>query len=140
MILDNNLMFSDAQAITVTAASTNVIDLGADRDLGIADIDVFIKVGAAFTAAGAGTLVIDLQTDNDVAFGTAVSLFATAAIAKATLVAGYIPFRIKLPQATKRYLRFNYTVATGPMTAGNLTAALVTGRQNWIAYDAVTGV
>lgn len=141
MIMDKLLQFSEAQAITATAVSTNVIDLGVNRDLGVdTEIDVFIQVDTAFTAAGAATLTIELQTDDNVSFSSATALFTSAAIGKATLVAGYQPFRFKLPQVTERYLRLNYTVATGPMTAGAITAALVTGRQNWTAYDAVTGV
>lgn len=140
MIRDANLILSDQQAITASAASTNIIDLGTDRDLGVSDIDVFVKVDEAFTASGSATLVIELETDSDPAFGSPNVLYATAAIGKASLVAGYQPFKIKLPQVTERYLRGDYTVATGPMTAGKLTLCLVTGRDNWRAYDAVTGV
>src|SRR3990167_1413897 len=138
MILDKTLLFSDAQAITVTAASTNVIDLGVDRDLGQSDIDVLIQVLTAFTAAGAATLTIALQTDNDEAFGSPTVLYTSAAIAVASLVVGFNPFKLKLPQTTERYLRLSFTVTTGPMTAGALTAGLITGRHDARVYDAVT--
>ena len=34
MIFDKNLQFSAAQALTATAASTNSVDLGANRPVG----------------------------------------------------------------------------------------------------------
>lgn len=140
MIIDKLLEFSDSQAITATAASTNVIDLGADRDLGVSDIDVFIQVMETFAASGAATLTITLETDDNSSFSSATALWTSPAISKTALVAGYNPGKFKLPQVTERFLRCNYTVATGPMTAGKVSAALLTGRQNWRAYDAVTGV
>ena len=142
MILDTNMLFSDAQAITVTAVSTNVIDLGADRDLGVtSNLDLIALVGTAFLAAGAATLQMVLQTDDNLAFSSPVTLVDTGAIPKATLVAGYDALKLRLPQVTERYLRVSYTVATGPMTAGTLTAAISpAGKQKWRAYDAVTGV
>lgn len=140
MIFDKLLEFSDSQAVTASAASTNIIDLGADRDLGISDIDVFLQVMEAVTAAGAATVTFTLETDDNTGFASAVALWTSPAIGKATLVAGYNPGKFKLPQVTERYLRFSYTVGTGPLTAGKFSAALLTGRQNWRAYDAVTGV
>jgi hypothetical protein len=49
-------------------------------------------------------------------------IFTTGAIGKATLVAGYIVFTIAIPPTHRRYLRINYTVATGPLTAGKFDA------------------
>jgi hypothetical protein len=142
MILDKTLLFSDAQAITVDAVSTNVIDLGVDRDLGQSDIDVFVQVSTAFDSAGeAATLVITLQTDNDEAFGSPTTLYQTGVITEAALaVVGYNPFKIKLPQTTERYLRLDFNNATEAFTAGALTAGLITGRHDARVYDAVTGV
>ena len=37
MFLDGQNLYSDAQALTATAASTNLIDHGSDRDLGIGE-------------------------------------------------------------------------------------------------------
>ena len=52
MILDSLLKFSDAQALTATADSTNVIDLSNDRDIGIGEpmaLVVTVGVAADFT-------------------------------------------------------------------------------------------
>jgi hypothetical protein len=141
MILDTLLLFSNEQAITADAASTNVIDLGADRDLGVADIDLICQVSTTLDSTGeAATLTVSLQTDSDEAFGSPTTLFATAAIAEATLVQGYYIIKMKLPQVTERYLRLYYDRGTEDFTSGKVTAGLLTGKQNWRAYDAVTGV
>lgn len=142
MIIDKLLEFSVAQAITGDAASTNVIDLGADRDLGATD-GIYLETLVTTTLDSSGeaaTLVIKLQTDSDEAFGTPTDLYASPTIAEATLVAGYRPVRIALPQVTERYLRVYYDNGTEVFTTGNISAWLTTNRQNWRAYDAVTGV
>jgi hypothetical protein len=133
--IDDLNLFSDEQAITVTAPSTDVIDLGVDRDIGSGEpIELVIKVNEAFTADGAGTLTIDVQTDNAVGFGTASVIASSGAIGKAALTLGSEHLKIRVPSTTKRYLRLNYTVATGPMTAGKITAGLQLSRQDNRAY------
>ncbi len=127
MLMDAELLFSDEQAVTTTAASTNIVDLlAANRDIGKGeDLELIVSVDEAVTASGAATVVFALQTDDNSGFSSATDLFATAAIGKATLVAGYVPVKIKLPRGIERFLRVNYTVATGPLTAGKFTAAIV---------------
>ena len=56
----------------------------------------------------------------------------TAAIPKATLVAGYQHI-IPMPTKLRRYCRVYYTVATGPLTAGTFSAQIVTGIQQNVA-------
>ena len=51
-----------------------------------------------------------------------------------TFVAGTEVLRVKLPLDAERYLRTNYTVATGPLTAGTFTAFLAHDRQASRAY------
>lgn len=124
-LLDKQNEFSDAQAITVTADSTNTIDKLADGDaLAGAELYLVISVNTSFTAVGAGTLQFQLLTDDDVAFGSPRTLWDSGAIGKATLVAGYYVARVKLPVGMQRYTKLVYTVATGPMTAGKVDAYL----------------
>lgn len=134
MILDKQNLFSEDQAITVTAVSTNVIDLGADNarnqlDNEKGDVEVFVQVTTAFS--GGTSLKVTLQADDDEAFGSAVTILDSAAIVTASLVAGY-QFKLgKLPRlgsADKRYLRLNYTVV-GTMSAGKVLAGLIRDRQ-----------
>lgn len=128
MHLDRELMASDAQAITVTANSTDVIDLYNTVDVGRASIPMRcrVQVDTAFTAGGAATLQAQLVLSAAAALSAPEVLFDTTAIGKATLVAGYIMMDIVLPQTDLQYLGWIYTVAAGPMTAGALSAFLVT--------------
>lgn len=137
MIFDNQTIFSSAQAITVTAASTNVIDLGPiqtgiTRDVGKGtDTPLLIQVTEAFTAAGAATLTIDLQTDSVENFATPKTVWSSGAIGKADLVAGKVIIPEYLPRGVdERYVRLNYTVATGPMLTGKIVAGITMGNQS----------
>jgi hypothetical protein len=113
MILDAQLQFSADQALTATAASTNVIDLGADRNLGIGavplEVLVVVKVASDFTT-GDETYTITVQTDDNAAFSSATTVTPAVAIVGAQ-AAGY-QVRIPLPSSTimERYIRLNYTL------------------------------
>lgn len=127
MYVDKELLLSDQQAVTVSAASANAVDLGPNRrQLAVGEpLYLLVTVDQAFAAEGAATLSIGVQTDDDAGFGSAVTLHTTQAHPKAELAAGRDPLIVPLPHGVKRYLRLAYTVATGPMTAGKLTACLV---------------
>lgn len=141
MIWDMQSLFSWDQAITVTAVSTNVIDLGATgtpvggtvalkRDLGAGGpVPLRMQVTEAF--ATLTSLNVILQTSDDEAFGSGVVVVAqTGAIAAADLTVGKVLAPQYVPQgANKRYLRLSYTVAGTAATAGKISAGLVTGHQ-----------
>lgn len=135
MILDRENLFSDGQAVTSTAASTDYIDLGVDRDIGIGnELELLISVDTAVTADGSATVTFALQTDNASTFDTGpTTLWASSAIGKATLVAGY-QIKVRVPRGTDRYLRVNYTVATGPLTAGAFTAGILLDVDDQVIY------
>lgn len=130
-IIDRYLQVSNAQAITATAASTDVIDAGATknaaigRDLG-GGTALFMEftVAQTFTAAGAGTLTLALQDSQDNA--TFADVLTTPPLALASLTVGS-RFYIPLPAKMRRYIRANYAVGTGPMTAGIINAQIVDG-------------
>lgn len=152
MILDLQTMFSGAvsaagvrsgQAVTSTAISTNVLDLRqaatpATADEGIMGPDMFliVQVETAATAAGAATVTISLESDSTADLATSATVhFTTAAIGKATLIAGFTAVRIPLPLDNyERYLGVRYTVATGPLTAGSFFAFLTNAPQRNVAY------
>ncbi len=124
MILDKQNEFSDAQALTATAASTNIIDTSV---LGDAKNELYLVVQVSTKLASSGTsatLDIILQHDSAVGFGTVATLATLAQIAEATLVAGYRCWAIRLPAGAKRYLRMYYTVGTENFTSGNIDAFL----------------
>jgi len=144
MILDLQTKFSDLQAVTSTAISTNVIDLiqgtsPTTMDEGIGDgVWLNIIVGKAATAAGAATVTFSLESDSTADLATSATVhWTSAAIGKATLVAGYQVARIKLPSDNyERYLGVRYTVATGPLTAGTFLAFLTISAQRNVIYPA----
>ena len=132
MFIDKTLQVSNEQAVTATAASTDVIDFGqANPDVGMTDqCSMVITTDEAATASGAATVTFSVQDSAD--NSTFVDGAATAAIAEATLVAGY-QHVIPMPTKLRRYCRVYYTVATGPLTAGKFSAQVVTGVQQNVA-------
>lgn len=141
MIFDAQTKFSNAQAVTATAVSTNVIDLGAagipygsstalTRDQGVGE-DIPLLVQVVTTFATLTSLTVSVQTSVDEAFTSPVTVLASQAIPVASLVAGYTFNIDSLPERTRlRYVRLNYTVAGSNATAGAVTAGIVAARQN----------
>jgi hypothetical protein len=117
MIKDKLLELSAAQAVTTSAASTNVINQGAGSAVG-PDAYIVCQVRAAVTAAGAATVNFVIQTSVDENFTSPIVLFDSGAIGKAALVANSEPLKIKFPNVSKQFIRGFYTVGTGPLTAG----------------------
>lgn len=130
MIVDHELLMSSGQAVTVTAPSANILDFGVKGNAESEPLELVVQVEEAVTADGAATVTFSLQTDDAEGFGTTTTLWASAAIGKAALAKGIVVFSGKLPRGTKRYLRMNYTVATGPLTKGKFSAFLTNGVQN----------
>lgn len=143
MIFDKTLLFSDAQAVTASAKSTNHIDLGAMGRLYNASADLsrdafksvevplLVQVVTPFdSVAGDSTLKIDIQLDSTETF-TPDKTITLGTFTEAELVAGFqIPWTL-LPQGVNlRYAQLYFTVAgTGNFTAGKITAGVVAGVQ-----------
>lgn len=139
MIFDDTLIFSRAQAITVTAPSTNTIDVGANgtpyggsalvRDLG-GGAEIPLAAQVVTTLTGGTSLQLVYQVADDTGFSTNLeNIVLTGAIPAAELVAGY-QFAIKaVPyRSRRRYHRLNW-VAVGTFAAGAVTAGIVTAVQ-----------
>lgn len=167
MMLDQKLQFSEAQAITATAASTFVYDLLTGEsltttftptppvkwgnatyfgeDLGIGQGPGTPRIVgstiAAFTAGGAATLTVQFQgapvnstaqasgNISDLVWATYIQ---TDALAVSLLTANSEAFSFdwpkrKIKEALPRFVRLNYVVATGPMTAGTINAGVSLG-------------
>ena len=122
MILDEEALFSDAQAVTESAASTNVVKVNGDIGKG-EPVEILAQVVEDF--AGLTSLTLAVQTC-DTEDGDYEDLITTSAVEAADLTAGY-KFPIKfLPIGIKNYLRLYYTVS-GTATAGAVTAGIVDG-------------
>lgn len=128
MYIDHFLKMSSGQAVTVTAPSTDIIDFGqAAPNTGLHDrLDMVVTVGAAAAAAGAATVAIAIQ---DSANGTTFAdVITSGALPVANLGAG-AQVILPMPAIHRRYVRVNYTVASGPLTAGTFSAQVVEGVQ-----------
>ncbi|MFZ2972238.1 MAG: Bbp16 family capsid cement protein [Ferribacterium limneticum] len=132
MIIDKLLQVSNEQAVTASAASTDVIDFGqANPNSGLNNnVTMAITTDEAATASGSATVTFSIQDSAD--NSTFADVAVTAAVAKSTLVSGY-QILIPMPTKLRRYVRVYYTVATGPLTAGKFSAQVVTGVQQNIA-------
>ena len=139
MIFDLQTLLSNQQAITATAASTNVIDLGATgtiyggsgamtRDIGKGTpINLLVQVTETFNTLTSLTIAIELDSTETFTPDKSISL---GTIALASLVAGYqIPFQFIPDGVNLRYMRLKYTVAGTDPTTGKITAGIVMGRQ-----------
>lgn len=135
MFLDAQNLVSSAQAVTASAVSTNTIDLSQVRDVGVGEeLKFAITVDVAATAAGAATVTFQAITSAAAALTSPTILAQTDAIGKAELTLGRKAIELSIPRATllaqpigQRYLGLQYTIGTGPLTAGSFTAAIVVG-------------
>ena len=120
------------------------------EDIGIGDgvspPQIAVYAGTAFTAGGAATMQIQLQASVDTgAPGYTPSAWDTIvesdALPVASLTANALLWQVTIPprylgQGFPRFYRLNYVIATGPMTAGTLTANIQTGVDNAPIYPA----
>jgi hypothetical protein len=151
MILDTQNELSDAQAVTATAISANVIDLfsvtvGAQAagfspntrlDIGDEAYLVVSTVAAATDTGNDATLTITLESaDNEALSTNPIVHVSTGPLAFAAFSpAGAGLVRIRLPKALyRRYLGVRYTVASGPLTAGTFDAFIAENIDNQRAY------
>jgi hypothetical protein len=118
MIIDKNLRMSSAQAVTISAASTDYIDLGKAGDAYGNELYVVARVGTAF--ANATSMQISIQTDTDSGFATALeTLVSSPVILEAALTENTEVFKVRLPKGLKGYVRGYYTV-DGTHNAGTI--------------------
>lgn len=140
MLLDENTLFSDDQAVTASAASTNYMDLQAGSTPPAApaalvqkigggnDIPLLIQVTEDF--ATLTSLTVTIQVDDNTSFSSATTVASSHAVPAASLVAGYQFPLVTLPNTVnERYVRLYYTVGGSNATAGTITASIATGLQ-----------
>lgn len=146
MLLSKQQLFSKAQALTATAVSENVIDLGATgrvlgapadlvRDIGKGKrIPIVVKLGVD---AGGTTPTIQVQVQMDTVENFASPTVIGDSEVKSGGVAGDEVFLdVEIPEgANERYLRLNY-VLTGTNPTYTVTAGIVGAKQTSVVPGA----
>lgn len=129
MITDKLLRVSTDQAVTVTAVSTDTIDLSVARDIGEGKkLIMNFAVTEAPLAAGAATVTFQVVGSTAADLSNPVVLGSTDAIGKAALPLGTnvaVDINSLIGSKGYRYIGAKYVVATGPLTAGKFTADIV---------------
>lgn len=146
MILDKLLEFADGESIaSFTAAGGDqligdVIDLQNVRDIGNGE-QLFLVIQIDTAVAGtSSTVQFKLASDSVAAIatdGSATVHWSSAAIAEATLVAGYTVAIVALPYENpeyERYLGVQADVGTANLSAGAVSAFIVRNPSAWKAY------
>lgn len=141
MIFDRTELFSSAQPVTATAASTNIIDTGAtgtvygaaaalNRDLGKGtDIPLAIRVVQSFN--NLTSMTVAYQVSVDAAFTSPKTVVTGGPYLLAQLASGaqhILPDSVPVG-ADLRYHRLYYTVTGTAPTLGQITAGYVAGNQ-----------
>lgn len=122
-LLDNELIFSRAQAITADAGSTDVIDLR--NAVGSApgnEVRVIANIDQSFN--NLTSLGFIVQTCADPAFGSGVVSHQTITRLLAQLTAGQRIDLGEVPDGALRYLRVFYDVTGTAPTLGQVTSFL----------------
>lgn len=137
MYVDSQLLLSDAQAVTASADSTNLIDLGIARDIGTGEnLYLVTVVDVAMTDSGSdSTVTVTLQGDST----TTVTPDASQALftIPATTAAGSVYYSKLDPGSAPlqyQYINVNYTVANGNLTTGSFTTFITHDIQKYVSY------
>lgn len=142
MILDSQLAFDEAVAITATRASTNVIDLLDKRDMGIGEELQLIVIGDGLFASAGGTATLSIAVETSPDNVTYTASVSTPALTITQLNLEFqqpylLPIDMPRPRkglALPRYIRLYYTVGTQNFTAGSVQAYLALGRDDMVYY------
>lgn len=136
MIFDANNMFSNAQALTSTAKSTDTVDMGPNSHAKNSqgqerDLEIVIYINTTFTDTGNdATLTVQVRSSPNSDMSSPVVHDVSDTLLFAEMVAGTrVRFKPRIPIDAGRYLDLNYVVASGPFTAGALSAGVVAARQ-----------
>lgn len=137
MYVDAQLLFSDAQAVTAAAASTNTVDLGIARDIGAGqDLYVVSVCDVAMTDAGSdSTLDVILYGDSTTTFTPDASQtlfqFAATSAAGSILIAKLDPGSTPLQY---RYIQLYYSPNNGNLSTGSFTSFITNDVQRYVNY------
>lgn len=137
MIFDAQNLFSQAQALTTTAASTNYINLSQVRDIGTGEpLYLVCVVTTAFTDTGSdSTVTVALEGDSSTTFtpdGTENQfIFPALSAVGATKITRLDPGSAPLQY---QYIQLKYTMTGGDLTTGAITAFLTHDIDKYKSY------
>jgi hypothetical protein len=154
MILDSQLNFSSAQAITTASAASSTIsaydesggntNIGGSStfrfgaDLGVSEgkdkAKIVVSFPVAFATASGATLNFQFQGSTDTVTWTTYIESGVMAASTLTLGANWVfdwP-RKALGAAMPKYVRMYYALATGTFTTGTINANVVLNADGWV--------
>lgn len=142
MLVDAQLLFSDAQAITADAASTNLVDLGVARNLFDGEpmaVVLTIDVAADGTTTDE-TYEFQIETDDNASFSSATDLLVHSITYGALLINTVHVLPIPVGAAVERYLRVYYNVGgtTPTLTVTAFLAPLSSVDKRKVYADNIT--
>lgn len=127
MILDNQAIFSDNQAITADASSTNILKAEGEIAYGT-PVEIYVQVSEAFKSTEVDSVVVKLQTDDNASFSSPTTIVSETLPA---LTLGTVANLKFLPKGNEGYLRLYYdlTLKTGvsAATEGKILSGIVDG-------------
>ena len=137
-MLDNEVIFSDAQAVTATGddASTNVYDNGGANgqgDNGQTQENLWVNVLVNTTATSGGSATIQAVLQDSADNATFADVVAGPAVAVANATAGAVLLQVQPPPGMRRYWRIVYRIGTAVLTAGKFDAYVSNSIQRNIA-------
>ena len=130
MLIDKLLRFSASQSLAGASgtASTDILDLGADRDMTALGRPLYVAVVLEASGGTSPTLQVIVQTDDNSGFSSAVALHTGPALAQASNRVQIIP----IPHTNERYLRLTYTQG-GTSPTATVSAFITDSPQAWQA-------
>ena len=121
-MIDSLLMLSDNQAITATATSTNILDMGKDREIAFGNpVPLLIVIKEAFNNLTSLQVAVETSASED--FSSSVEL-ASSTVLLANLKKGALIPLCFMPSGNKGYVRLKYTVTGTAPTTGKVSAFL----------------
>ena len=129
MITDALLVLDSANALIRAAGtyvSTNTIDLGVARDIGVPqDLTIFFNVDVAFAGGTQVTIQVITSATANLASPTVIGQSQPILLAALTLGAAFaLPVLRQLNSNGQRYFGVQY-VSTGTFTTGSISARIV---------------
>ena len=126
MILDEQGLFSNKQAVTANCVSENILDMGKREVSFGTPVELFIQVAEEFD--NLTSLTIKVQTATDEEFSDSIDLIEHT-MTLDELKQGAVSSINFLPKGNLGYMRLSYVVAGTAPTKGAILAGVVEGTE-----------